>query len=265
MKANPSLVYVEKELDEKIRALTHFTPNHQLDPKDVFLVGYMKAGTTWFRNLVAGVVYGLTSEHTPFSVVWELVPNHGRRKAYYKRFSTPMYFRTHDFPQPEYRRAVYVLRDGRDVVVSLAHHLKAVHKQDVDLAQLIKGKAPAFGGTYKWHEHVEAWLSNPYAAEMLIVKYEDLKKDPLHEMRRFCQFAGLERDDALLEAAVANASFEKMREREARLGFGRQHWPQDQFFVRKGQIGSHKEELSPKLLEKFMREAAGTLRKVGYL
>lgn len=256
---------IDAELDKKIRALTHWVPSHELDPQDVFLVGYMKSGTTWFRNLVAGAIYGVMSEHTPYSVVWELVPNHGAAKRYYKRYSTPMYFRTHDFPRPEHRRVVYLLRDGRDVIVSLAHHLRAVAQQEIDLMQLAKGKSPRFSGKYEWHKHVEAWLANPYGAEILIIRYENLRKDTLAELRRFCEFAGIQRDDDFLAQAVASASFEKMRDKEARLGFGRAHWPKDRLFVRRGQIGSHQDELPPEVLELFLRQAGKTLRKLGYL
>jgi len=263
--SNPNNIYIEEEVDEKVRVLTHLTPNHVLDPNDVFLVGYMKSGTTWFRNLIAGVVYGLTSEYVPFAAVWELIPNHGPRKPYYKRYQTPTYFKSHDFPRPQYLRVVYLMRDGRDVVVSLAHHMKNVYKQDVDMLELVKGRHPIFSARYEWYKHVESWLANPYNAEMIIIKYEDLKKDPLPELRRFCKFAGIERDDALLEKAVAFASFENMRERETRLGIDYRTWPKDKFFVRKGQVGSHKEEMPPEILEKFMRKAAGTLSKVGYL
>jgi len=265
MSGNPNIVYVDEELDGKVRALTHLVPNQQLDPNDVFIVGYMKSGTTWFRNLVAGVIYGLTSGHTPYSVVWEVVPNHGPKKPYYKRYSTPMYFRSHAFPLPEYKRVVYVLRDGRDVVVSLAHHLQAVHEQEVGLAKLAKGRHPSFSGKYAWYDHVEAWLSNPYQAQMLIIKYEDLKKDSILELRRFCEFTGVKRDEDFLEKVVTSTSFEKMRDKEARLGFGRQHWPKDRLFVRRGQVGSHKDEMPPEVLEMFLRQAGDTLRKTGYL
>jgi hypothetical protein len=60
---NPNMVRVGDPLEKDIRRLTYLVPNHELDPSDVFIVGYMKSGTTWFRNLTAGVVYGLNSEY----------------------------------------------------------------------------------------------------------------------------------------------------------------------------------------------------------
>jgi hypothetical protein len=253
------------DLDQCIRALTHWVPSHEVDAQDVFIVGYMKSGTNWFRNLVAGAIHGLLSEHTPYSVVWELVPNHGPSKLYYKRYGTPMYFRSHAFPRPDHRRVVYLLRDGRDVIVSLAHHLRAVTQQDVDLLQLARGRSPRFRGKYEWHRHVEAWMDNPYQADILTVKYEDLMTDAPAVLRRFCQWAGVRRDSGYLERVAASTTFGKMREKEVRFGFGRQQWPKDRSFVRRGVVGSHRDEMSTEIMEAFLRSAADTLRKVGYL
>lgn len=262
---NPNNVYVKEDLDTKVRALTHLLPNHQLDPNDVFIVGYMKSGTTWFRNLAASVVYGLDSPHIPYSVVWELIPNHGPTKPYYKRYHNPMYFKVHDFPRPQYRRVVFLVRDGRDVVVSLGHHLRNVYQQEVDMMKLAKGRNPRFSARYEWYKHAAAWLNNPYHADMITIKFEDLKKAPLPELRRFCQFAGIERDDAALERAIKFASFENMRDREDRLGMDYRTWPKDKHFVRQGKVGSHKEELPPEVLEFFVSKAGEVLRKLGYV
>ena len=262
---NPNMVRVGDQLEKKIRTLTHLVPNHELDPSDVFIVGYMKSGTTWFRNLAAGVVYGLNSEHIPYAVVWELVPNHGPTKPFYKRYQTPMYFKVHDFPRPQYKRVVFLVRDGRDVVVSLAHHLRNVYKDDVDMVELVRGRSPQFSVEYAWYKHAEAWLANPYQAQIMTIRFEDLKKDPLPELRRFCEFTGLKRDEGQLEKAVAYASFEAMREKEARLGMDYHTWPKDRPFVRRGEVGSHKDELPPEALAAFMRDGGEALRKFGYL
>jgi hypothetical protein len=176
-----------------------------------------------------------------------------------------MYFKVHDFPRPQYKRVVFLVRDGRDVVVSLAHHLKNVYKGNVDMLELVRGRSPEFSIQYEWYKHAEAWLANPYQAEMITIRFEDLKKDPVPELRRFCEFTGLKRDQAQLEKAVAYASFEAMRDKESRLGMDYRTWPKERPFVRRGEVGSHKDELPPEALEAFMREAGATLRKLGYL
>jgi len=255
---------LDGDINEKIRSLTGFVPRTEVAADDMFIVGYMKSGNNWFRNLAAGVVYGADPEYVPYSLVRDLIPNHGPKNPYYKRYGASMFFKTHDFPRPEYKRVVYILRDGRDVMVSFRHHYSALQGREIDFLQMIRGEdemVPRF----KWHRHVERWLANPHQAQMLTIRYEDLKRDTVNELRRFCEFIGVSREDAHLAAIARKASFANMREKEARLGIGNPEWPQDKFFMRRGQVGSHKDEMPPEVLEVFLSEAGETLRKLGYL
>lgn len=252
----------EKKFAEKVRAVLGMVPNGEFADPDVFLVSFPKSGNTWFRNLVAGVIYGMDPEYTPYPVIADVIPGHSN--IYYKRYATPMFFKSHHLPQPEYRRVVYLLRDGRDVMVSCYHHLQAVHNREIDLLSVVKGEARMFP-YHQWHEHVEAWLANPHQAQLLVIRYEDLKKDTVRELRRFCEFVGVARDDAWLAHMAQKASFAKMREKEARLGIGVSHWPRDKFSIRRGEVGSYKDEMPPAVLDVFLQIAGDTLRKLGYV
>ena len=109
-------------------------------PEDVVIVRYPKSGSTWFGALVAGVVHGVDIGLSPPSLLMELVP--GMHSAtYYRRFHTPMYFKSHNLPTPRYRRVIYILRDGRDAMVSYYHHLRALAGDKVpddDFLQIVK-------------------------------------------------------------------------------------------------------------------------------
>jgi hypothetical protein len=249
---------IDGKARSEILSITNWYPIIEYSPEDVFIVGYPKSGHTWFQNLVVGIVYGLAPEYIPDTLVQEIVPD-VHYKHYYKRYGTPMFFKSHHLPQPEYKRVVYLLRDGRDVMVSLYHHNAALTKEEVDFMGLVQGGGDMGG----WHKHVEAWLSNPYGAEMLIVKYEDLQQGE-RELARFCAFVGIERDKALLEKVYEGASFAKMRLKEVQSGWDDPRWPKDKPFVRRGQIGSYKDEMPQEILEAFMSVAGETLHKCGY-
>lgn len=256
---------LDAEFNAKVQALTGLMPNNEILDNDVIIDGYMKSGSTWFRNLVAGVIYGIDPELVPYKLVWDLVPNYGPKRPYYKRYSLPMYFKSHDLPQPQFKRVVYLIRDGRDVMVSYFHHFKTMEGgKESDFLKLVKGKK-GLPAVCKWHRHVETWLSNPYQAQLLMIKYEDLKNNPVNELRRFCAFAGADRDEAFLQRIADKASFENMRQKEAEKGMGLLAWPKEKAFVRRGQIGSYKDEMPPEILEVFLRDAEDTLRKLGYL
>ncbi|MFQ5632603.1 MAG: sulfotransferase domain-containing protein [bacterium] len=244
----------DHEFNAKLRSVAGLVPNTESVDEDVFIVGHPKSGTTWLQNLVAG-------EFAPNSLVFDLVPGH--RQHYYKRYRTPSFFKSHRLPQPEYKRVIYLVRDGRDVMVSYFHHLKAVKKKEIDFLKVVTAEEVIW--PYKWHEHVEAWLSNPHGAQMIIMKYEDLKSNPVKELRRFCEFVDVQREDSLLESINQKASFEKMRQKEARFGIGNRKWPDDKFFIRRGEVGSYQDEMPSDILEMFLRDAGDTLRKLGYL
>jgi len=174
-----------------------------------------------------------------------------------------MFFKTHDMPKPCHRRVIHLLRDGRDVMVSYFHYLITITRnENLDFLELVRDGKDLF--PCKWHEHTQRWLANPYDAEILRVKYEHLKSNPLNEMRKLCRFAGLERDDEFLKTVIDHASFDSMRRREVELGWSGP-WPKEKYFVRRGKVGSYQDEMPESALKYFMDEAGGALRDCGYL
>jgi hypothetical protein len=239
-----------------------YTPIDDFQPEDVFIVGYPKSGNTWFQHLVSGLVHGVDARMSPPVLAYDLVPD-VHFNAFYRRYSTPMFFKSHHLPRPAYRRVVYLLRDGRDAMVSWFHYLEALRRAKLDFLQLVTHGAPEM--PCKWHEHVEAWLRNPHGADMLVIKYEDLLAQPVEELERFCRFINLDRDRSQLEAVAEAAQFRNLRAKEARLGLGRPGlWPADKFFFRRGVVGSYKDEMPPEVLRAFLGESADTLRRTGY-
>ncbi len=235
------------------------TSIRQFAPEDIFIVGYPKSGNTWFQDLITAVVYGVHPVFAPPVLAQTLVPD-VHKQPYYRRFSTPMFFKSHFRPRPEYRRVVYLVRDGRDVLVSLYHYENAMSRS-LDLTDLVRKGHPSYG---KWQAHVDTWLANPHGAEMLVVKYEDLKQNAVQELERFCSFAGIKRDSAFLEMMVREAAFENMQQREIQSGSGMRAFPRNKLFRRRGIVGSHKDEMPAALVDEFMAAAGETLKRCGY-
>jgi hypothetical protein len=117
----------------------------------------------------------------------------------------------------------------------------------------------------KWHEHVEQWLANPYGAQMISVRYEHLQADPAAQLQRISEFAGLPREAGALEAAAKSASFSAMKRREASFAWENPQIPKSKQFIRRGQIGSYRDEMPPAVRDAFMKEAAAMMSKAGYL
>jgi sulfotransferase family protein len=250
-----------REPEAAITARTGLIPINKYDPRDVFIAGYPKSGNTWFQLITVGLLYGFNSELVPDSVVQDLVPDM-HFKSFYRRYSTPMFFKTHNPPLPEYKKVVYLLRDGRDAVVSYYHHTRDLDRREIDFAEFVD-QYNIF--SLKWHEHVNLWLSNPYQAEMLVIKYEDLKQDGLRILERYCDFLDISRSREHLQTVLRETDFERMRSREKKLGWDDPNWPTDKPFIRRGVVGSYRDEFPKAALDKFLAQSGETLAKCGYL
>jgi hypothetical protein len=239
--------------------LAKLCPIGEIAPTDIVLASYPRSGVTWLQNLLAGLLYGIVPERTPYSVIESLFPDL-HQTQYFRRHEPECFIKSHLGPQPEYRRVVHLLRDGRDVLVSYRHFLQVSGQREVTWAELVGPGAPVW--PCKWHEHTEAWLRNPYRAEILDLRYEDLMHDPVSCLRRLCDFAGLNRDDACLQHAAVGAGLAKLRVQETRSGLG--PFANGEKFFRRGIIGSHQDEMPPDVLAAFLAEAGPTLRRCGY-
>jgi hypothetical protein len=230
-------------------------------PEDIVVAGYPKSGNTWMQHLLAGAVFGLDIRLAPETLVQDLVVDvHFRR--FFRRLRTPMFFKSHFLPKPEYRRVVYLVRDGRDVMVSYLHHRRAMSGRDIDFLEFVRSDDlfPA-----RWHEHVDAWAANPYGAEMITVRYEDLHTAPAEQVESILRFAGLQRDPSVVRWAVQNATFESMRDLASRVEVRHNPaWPEDEPFFRRGEVGSYRDEMPAAVLAAFLEQAGPTLARLGY-
>lgn len=229
--------------------------------EDVFVAGYPKSGNTWVQLMVASLLFGLDPRLAPDHLVQDLVPDVHFRRAY-RRYRTSMAFKTHELPRPEYHRVIHLVRDGRDVLVSYWHH-RAAHEgrsPDIDdMAINATGMYPC-----SWAEHTRAWLENPFQAEVMLLRYEDLQVDARRELRRIAGFLGVDRHDDILDRIAAGASLSSMKEREKREGWANAAWPTDRPFVRRGHVGSFRDELPAAALGAFATGAGDSLRRLGY-
>ena len=111
---------------------------------------------------------------------------------------------------------------------------------------------------------VEKWLSNPYNSQMIVIKYENLIENTERELQRFCSFVDEKRDESYLKMIAKKTSFATMRQKEIDLGWEDQYWPKDKYLVRRGKIGSYKDEMPKDVLDIFMSESKDTIEKCGY-
>lgn len=138
---------------------------------------------------------------------------------------------------------IYIVRDGRDAEISLAHYATWKHTTGgVSAEQHLFNRITKDGN---WGDHVEGWL--PHAD--VVVKYEDMLEAPIEELQRIITTLQLLWE---INPKAKVPSFRKL------------HKICPEFF-RKGKAGAWKKELSPALNEVFIARFGDTLRKLGYL
>lgn len=143
-------------------------------------------------------------------------------------------------------RVVEVIRDGRDVCVSLDHKSRVRSWASADREQQVR----------QWVEavrHGRAVAAEPAArGRWLTVRFEDLVADGPRQVRRLYEFAGLPCDDHRAREVVAATSIERLRR------------PGTEHHLRKGAVGEWRHELTAADLELFDRLAGAVLEELGY-
>ena len=236
-------------------------PIGHVEADDIFIASYPKSGNTWFRQLTAACAYGLLPQFSPTPLYGLVVPD-THQEALYVRFAKTMYFKTHALPSPDFRKTVYLLRDGRDVMVSYHHWLQQVYRQEFTLRDMVTKGTGLF--PCQWHTHVSAWMENPFQSNLLLIKYEDLLENPVSQLRRFCEFAGLQRDDAFLTLVAESASFHNMEKHNSTVKECLPGVPETHPIRRRGQAGCWREEMPPEIQDLFMAAAGPVMKSCAY-
>jgi hypothetical protein len=255
---------VKKELLNNYVKSELVTPINQTKEEDVFIVGYPKSGNTWLQVLISGLYYGIDTQYLPVRLAQELIPGVHQRK-FYRRYSDISFFKSHHLSLPRYKRVIYIVRDVRDVMVSFYHMDKEIGR-NYSMEEIIKegkGIHPS-----KWYEHIERWNENPFGADILVIKYENLHTNPYHEIKKICDFLKISRSDDLINKVIDGSSFQRLKNSFATdEGLLHSDWKRKDSskFFRKGKIGSYKTELTENLEEYLLKEAQNAMKIHNYL
>jgi hypothetical protein len=163
-------------------------------------------------------------------------------------------------------RVVYLVRDGRDVAVSLFHFFNRVGVDVSNFDDLARLFAAGRTGPYgSWQSHVLGWLSSAGDPQnMLVIRYEDLLADALATLNHLDRVFGLAIGEQRLANAIATNSPASMRSKEtgsARM-VAEQHGQTP--FVRAAGSGGWHEMFDPAPLVEFERQIGEALIAAGY-
>jgi hypothetical protein len=176
--------------------------------------------------------------------------------------------RTHEPYRPEYRKAIYIVRDGRDVVVSMYWHVKRATGMEADFSDYLTCfLSGELNGAGAWHNHVVGWLDSPAfaAGNVQLVRFEDLKRNAAAELEKTATFLEIEYNAEQIADAIDAGSMESMREREKKSP-GVVHFEAGARIpvVRKGIVGDWRNYFSQDDLDRFNEYCGPVMTRLGY-
>jgi len=246
-----------------VRVPVVWARHRRLNQPDAFIASYPRSGSTWLRFLLLEVLSG---ESSGFRKVDKLIPDVGKHRK-----TPPMLpdggrvIKTHEAFRPEYKKAVYLARDARDVVLSEYAYQTALGlvscNFDDYLLRFLRGKVNGYGS---WQAHVISWLdaSLDESRDIRVVKFEDLRRNGLGTIGQILDFFGVRVDPKVIERAIANNSIQQMREKER---VTPQRASKRGRFIRNGLTGAWRERLTGAQVRVIQQYAGSALSRLGYL
>eukprot|EP00756_Hemistasia_phaeocysticola_P029791 Hpha_TRINITY_DN16253_c1_g5::TRINITY_DN16253_c1_g5_i1::g.12164::m.12164/K01025/SULT1; sulfotransferase len=206
---------------------------------DVWVVSYVKSGTTWTIGIVASL-YGHPAAHYAGHLqktTYNFAPQpelpdlgwgsdgFGHSIAALNAWPSPRCFKSH-WPSRDHvaangkSRFIYVMRNAQDQITSHWNQVWGMgfHYGTENLT--LDGGWDGFFEDWlagdvengSWFDHIASWWARREDPDVLIVRYEELKADPAAGIRRIAAFVGVEADEAKVTETVELTSFQKMRE-----------------------------------------------------
>jgi aryl sulfotransferase len=170
------------------------------------------------------------------------------------------------------RAAVYLVRDPRDVAISLAYHngttiddaIKFMNNADGALSGWRKGMARQLRQKlHGWSGHVTSWLDQT-DVPVHTLRYEDLVADPVACFSVALRFAERPATEAEIERAIRNAEFTKLQRQESEKGFAEGNVSRTAPFFRSGRAGGWRDKLTAEQIARIEEINAPMMQRLGY-
>jgi hypothetical protein len=164
---------------------------------------------------------------------------------------------------------IYIVRDPRDVAISLAAHNGAtIDAAITDMATQSYGTQNSDQAAFEiwgsWSEHTLSWTDKPHEA-VLVVRYEDMLADPVPTFTGVAKHLRQKPTPEQIAEAVALSSFDELRDAEIAAGDFRERSERAERFFREGRAGEWREKLKPEQVRRIEDTHRDMMSKFGYL
>ena len=277
--------------------------------KIIFLASYPKSGNTWLRSIISSLIYNqgnfhfedlkkiiLFSQMANFknidnpkfnsqgNIDFNWISDNWIRaqKNINKQKKNVVFYKTHSvrgivnnnfFTDESVCLAfIYVIRDPRDVIVSLSKHMGENISDSIQKVLYEKNRMTSFQKVNElistWKNNIDSWM-NFKTVPRLIIKYEDMVNDIdscILSIINFLNFIGnsnLKIDNNLLKSVKESTSFNKLQSLEKQFQFSEATI--NTKFFRKGVVGEWRQILSQKQAKQIEEELRIPMKELNYL
>jgi glycosyltransferase involved in cell wall biosynthesis len=224
----------------------------------IWIASFPRSGNTFIRNILHDV-YGMKSSEFHMEKDYHIEEDYASY-PFVKTHLLPSQL----VPNDPSVRAVYIVRDGRDTMVSIAHQRSDIVAPGSDFRENLKAAIFAERGTFfgGWTKNVEDWVQR---ADILI-RYEDLLRDPIGQVERLRTITELPQADP-----SKLPDFDSLKKGDAAYG-ARKSWGYSkeeseelaERAFRKGKSGGWKTEMPDDLHDIFWTYHGITMERLGY-
>jgi hypothetical protein len=222
-------------------------------PDDIYIVTYPRSGTTWVQMMLYQLT---TSGEMSFLHISQVVPfleRAIRMGLDLAALKSPRVFKTHmpfRFLSAKPGKFIYVARDGKDVLVSYFHFYRTYLDFTGTFAEFFDRFMTGQVQYGSWFRHVAEWKAHAGDPNVLFLNYEDLCASFDESLRRIIAFCGLDIPPDRYGEIRTRCSFEFMKRHERQFDHNTEiAWEllelgSQSTFLRRGQVGSWKEQLT---------------------
>ncbi|XP_071445167.1 luciferin sulfotransferase-like [Hetaerina americana] len=253
---------------------------------DVWVASYPKTGTTWTQEMVWCICNDMDLERAKSTLIrlrfpfmdfsfmtnFRGDPNEDVKTpenefmknsvAFLSTLESPRFIKTHlpwDLLPEQLKskkpKIVYIARNPKDSCVSYFHHCRLLEGYKGSFADFVHLFLEDSVSYSPFWDHVYSYWEHRDDSNVLFLTYEEMKKDLPSVIRRVSKFMGKEQlNEEDLKVLCDHLSFKSMKSNNA-VNYEHIVKPKrnsaDQHFMRKGEVDSWKEEMSPEDIEHF--------------
>jgi hypothetical protein len=238
---------------------------------DIFLVSYPRSGNTWTRFLLGNLLR--PEDPVTFANVESRIPElYLFPNRVLTRLPRPRVLKSHEYFDPRYRKVIYIVRDPRDVAVSMYYY--SIKRQNLPDGYPVGQFVPRFlAGEFlsdfgTWADHVLSWVGTRRGhSGFLMLRYEDMLEDAERELAKVAGMFGLRTDSQALRRVVELSSADRMRQLEKEQS---KDWKltkntlQDKPFVRAAAAGNWQSTLPTESVAQIESVWGTIMQSLGY-